>query len=34
LALSSSLPAWLTVALLWVCAGYFLSRMRAIQRGA
>jgi membrane protease YdiL (CAAX protease family) len=27
-ALSHSLVAWLTVALLWLCAGYFLLRMR------
>jgi membrane protease YdiL (CAAX protease family) len=27
-ALSSSIVGWLTVALLWVCAGYFLVRMR------
>ena len=26
--LSSSLVAWLTVAVLWICAGYFLIRMR------
>ncbi len=30
-ALSSSLVAWLTVALLWICAGYFLVRMRAMR---
>jgi len=44
LALSTSLPAWLTVALLWICAAYFLIAMRkgklqtmesqAIARGA
>jgi membrane protease YdiL (CAAX protease family) len=28
LALSTSLPAWLTVALLWICAAYFLFAMR------
>ena len=27
-ALSHSLVAWMTVALLWLCAGYFLLRMR------
>lgn len=27
-ALSTSLPAWLTVALLWICAAYFLVAMR------
>ncbi len=26
--LSASLVAWLTVALLWICAAYFLARMR------
>jgi CAAX protease family protein len=26
-ALSTSLPAWITVALLWICAGLFLARM-------
>jgi hypothetical protein len=26
---SSSVGAWLTVTLLWICAGYFLVRMRA-----
>ena len=26
--LSHSLVAWMTVALLWLCAGYFLLRMR------
>ena len=30
---SSSVVAWLTVTLLWICAGYFLLRMRA-QSGA
>jgi hypothetical protein len=30
-ALSSSLVAWLTVALLWICAAYFLVRMREAQ---
>jgi CAAX protease family protein len=34
-ALSTSLVAWLTVALLWICAVYFLARMRPgeLQRG-
>ncbi|MFN2398632.1 MAG: CPBP family intramembrane glutamic endopeptidase [Gemmatimonadaceae bacterium] len=31
-ALSHSLVAWLTVALLWLCAGYFLLRMRKSQQ--
>ena len=31
-ALSHSLVAWLTVALLWLCAGYFLLQMRKIPR--
>jgi membrane protease YdiL (CAAX protease family) len=30
LALSTSLVAWLTAALLWVCAVYFLGRMRGV----
>jgi membrane protease YdiL (CAAX protease family) len=30
-ALSSSLVAWLTVTLLWICAAYFLARMRGAQ---
>lgn len=29
-ALSTSRVAWLTVALLWICAGYFLARMRKL----
>jgi membrane protease YdiL (CAAX protease family) len=29
---SSSVVAWLTVTLLWICAGYFLLRMRAQER--
>ena len=29
---STSLVAWLTVALLWICAGYFLIRMRHASR--
>jgi uncharacterized protein len=34
-ALSTSMVAWLTVALLWVCAGYFLLRMkRSLDRRA
>jgi uncharacterized protein len=33
-AFSSSAVAWLTVVLLWVCAAYFLSRMRARGRVA
>jgi membrane protease YdiL (CAAX protease family) len=32
LALSHSLVAWLTVALLWICASYFLRRMRGVRR--
>jgi membrane protease YdiL (CAAX protease family) len=32
--LSSSTAAWLTVALLWVCAGYFLARMHQRDRSA
>jgi CAAX protease family protein len=31
LALSPSLVAWLTLALLWICAAYFLARMRGVQ---
>ena len=31
-ALSHSLVAWLTVAVLWLCAGYFLFRMRRTPR--
>ena len=30
-ALSTSLPAWLTVTLLWICAVYFLVRMRKVK---
>lgn len=30
-ALSTSLVAWLTVALLWICAGYFLVRMPKVK---
>jgi membrane protease YdiL (CAAX protease family) len=30
-ALSTSLVAWLTVALLWICAAYFLVRMRKMK---
>jgi len=30
-ALSHSRVAWLTVALLWLCAGYFLVRMRKLR---
>ena len=30
-ALSTSLVAWLTVALLWICAAYFLIRMRKMK---
>jgi membrane protease YdiL (CAAX protease family) len=30
-ALSSSLVAWLSVALLWICAAYFLMRMRGVK---
>jgi len=30
--LSTSLVAWLTAALLWICAGYFLVRMAHTQR--
>jgi CAAX protease family protein len=33
-ALSHSLVAWLTVALLWLCAGYFLIRMRKMPQPA
>ncbi len=29
--LSSSLVAWLSVAILWICAAYFLVRMRAVK---
>jgi len=29
---NSSVVAWLTVTLLWICAGYFLLRMRAQER--
>jgi len=34
-ALSASLVAWFTAALLWICAAYFLFRMRSagLQRG-
>ena len=32
-ALSTSLVAWLTAALLWICAGYFLVRMTHRERG-
>lgn len=32
-ALSTSLVAWLTAALLWICAVYFLTRMRAMRVG-
>ncbi|HKA36866.1 MAG TPA: type II CAAX endopeptidase family protein [Thermoanaerobaculia bacterium] len=31
LAWSHSLVAWLTVALLWICAAYFLARMRGVR---
>jgi len=31
-ALSPSLPAWLTVAVLWVCAAFFLVRMGRADR--
>jgi hypothetical protein len=30
-ALSHSLPAWMTVGALWLCAGYFLFRMRGLR---
>ncbi len=30
-ALSTCLVAWLTVALLWICAAYFLVRMRKMK---
>ena len=30
--LSSSRVAWLTVAILWICAAYFLVRMRAVKK--
>ena len=30
LALSAPLVAWLTVALMWICAAYFLVRMRGV----
>jgi hypothetical protein len=33
-ALSDSLPAWLTVAVLWLCAAYFLLRMRTATQPA
>jgi uncharacterized membrane protein len=29
--LSSSLVAWLSVAILWICAAYFLVRMRGVK---